>query len=56
LNVNKNNVNTAIIAGGIIAFTGKIISISGMTKSGNAVIISAFLLNGLILIIRRKKT
>ncbi len=54
-NVNKNRVNVAIIMGGIIALAGKIISISGMTKMGNAVIISAFLINGLILIIKSKK-
>ncbi len=55
LNVNKERVNIAIISGGIIALTGKIISMSGMTKIGNAIIISAFIINGLILIVKRKK-
>jgi len=55
INVNKERVNIAIISGGIIALTGKIISISGMDIAGNILIISAFVLNALILIIKGKR-
>lgn len=43
------NSNLAILAGGLLALSGKIISISGHGKAGNLVIFSAFILNGLLL-------
>ena len=43
--VNKIQIITAILAGGLVALTGKIIEMKGMTLVGNIVIISAFLIN-----------
>ena len=41
---------TAMMAGGIIALTGKIIALNGDNTLGNLIIISAFLINALILL------
>ena len=43
--------STAMITGGLIALTGKIITLNGGNKTGNILIISGFVLNALILFI-----
>jgi len=40
-----------MITGGLIALTGKIITLNGGNKTGNILIISGFVLNALILFI-----
>jgi SSS family solute:Na+ symporter len=43
--------STAMITGGLIALTGKIIALNGGNKSGNLLIIIGFALNALLLFI-----
>lgn len=43
--------STAMIVGGIVALTGKIIALNGANLTGNLLIISAFVINALILFI-----
>ena len=47
-------VTPAMITGGVVALAGKIIFYSGLTGAGNAVIISSFVLNGIILFSKKK--
>jgi solute:Na+ symporter, SSS family len=51
MKVIKKQVTTAIVAGGLLALTGKILSIWGNSLTGNIVIMTSFLINGLILLI-----
>jgi len=46
---NKLQSNLAIVLGGLIALAGKIVGISGHSKTGNLVILCAFIINGLLL-------
>jgi SSS family solute:Na+ symporter len=55
LKSNKDQVMTAIIAGGIIALTGKLINIFTDPLSGNIIIISSFVINGLFLFVPFRK-
>lgn len=41
--------NLAILLGGLIALAGKVVAVSGHPAAGNLVIVSAFLVNGLLL-------
>jgi SSS family solute:Na+ symporter len=45
----------AVVLGGTVALIGKLVSVSGNTKTGNTLIITAFLINGIILLIGREK-
>lgn len=45
--------SSAMISGGIIALTGKIIALNGCSKSGNLIIIAGFIINGLLLFYRK---
>ncbi|MFP4473794.1 MAG: sodium:solute symporter [Candidatus Omnitrophota bacterium] len=47
-------VMTAIVSGGTLALTGKILTLTGLPVIGNSVIISAFPVNALILFLPRK--
>uniref|UniRef100_UPI003217AC76 sodium:solute symporter family protein n=1 Tax=uncultured Draconibacterium sp. TaxID=1573823 RepID=UPI003217AC76 len=49
LQVNKKRAAFAIIIGGLIALTGKIINTSGHELAGNLIIVSSYLINALIL-------
>lgn len=51
MKVNKNRVVPAIIAGGLIALTGKFINVFYSDIFGNAVIISAFIINSTLLFV-----
>jgi len=46
---NRIQSNLAIVLGGLVALSGKIIGISGDSRIGNLLILMAFILNGLIL-------
>ncbi len=46
---NKLQSNLAIVMGGLIALAGKIIGVSGHNKTGNLLILSAFIINGTLL-------
>lgn len=48
-NTSKRQSIIAMISGGTIALSGKIMAINGVTKAGNLLIISGFILNALIL-------
>ncbi len=54
--VNKMMATPAIITGGSIALAGKIISTIGLTDTGNLVIISAFVINAILLLVPFGKT
>jgi SSS family solute:Na+ symporter len=45
--------SSAMISGGIIALTGKIIALNGWSKSGNLIIIAGFIINGILLFYRK---
>ncbi len=45
----------AMITGGSVAFTGKIIALNGDNRTGNLIIIAGFVLNGLILFVGNHK-
>lgn len=45
----KLHSNLAIVLGGLVALTGKIIAVTGNSMAGNLVILSAFVINGLLL-------
>ncbi|HPS11793.1 MAG TPA: sodium:solute symporter family protein [Prolixibacteraceae bacterium] len=49
-----NALTPAVIAGGATALAGKILFSAGITGPGNAVIISSFILNGIILLWNKK--
>ena len=55
IQVNQKSLTPAMIIGGIVAFTGKIIFYTGCTDAGNYIIISSFLINGMILFWGTKK-
>lgn len=55
IRINPNSLTTAIITGGAIALTGKIINYFGHPNSGNIIIVLSFLINGIILIYGKKK-
>jgi solute:Na+ symporter, SSS family len=55
IRINQKSLTTAMIAGGIIALTGKIIYYSGHIHLGNFLIIFSFLMNGIILLFGKKK-
>lgn len=54
LKVNRKNVSMAILAGGIIALTGKSTAVFYHEFSGNIIIISSYLVNALLLFIGKK--
>ena len=56
LKFNRNGVLVAIIAGGTIALVGKIIYINSMPLLGNSVILSAFLINSVLLYLNKEAT
>jgi solute:Na+ symporter, SSS family len=56
IRINSKLLTLAMISGGLIALTGKIIYYTGHIDSGNFIIISSFIINGLILILGQKKT
>ncbi len=45
----KSQLTPAILVGGVIALAGKVVTIAGHNLEGNIIIISAFLINGLLL-------
>jgi SSS family solute:Na+ symporter len=53
--INPKMLTLAMITGGIVALSGKIIFYSGHSVTGNFVIISSFLINGIILFYGKKK-
>jgi len=55
LNVNRKNVATAMILGGLIALSGKILSNSGSEITGNLLIFGAYLVNSALLFFPSKK-
>lgn len=55
LKINPKNVTKTIIVGGVIALTGKIISITGYQLTGNIIIISAYPINTILLFWRAWK-
>jgi SSS family solute:Na+ symporter len=55
IRINPKSLTPAMITGGFIALTGKIIYYSGYIDSGNFIIISSFLINGMILLYGKKK-
>jgi len=46
---NRLHSNLAIVLGGLVALAGKIMAVSGNIKTGNLMILGAFILNGLLL-------
>jgi len=56
IHIKQKSLPPAMISGGFIALTGKIIFYSGNTHAGNYVIISSFIINGMILFLGKKKT
>ncbi len=54
LKVNKRNVITAMIAGGMTALAGKLVGIPGNTEAGNFIIILSYFVNGAILFYKQK--
>lgn len=54
LKTNKQNAILAMSSGGVIALTGKLISIFGHNETGNALVIAAFVINAFILLLRKK--
>jgi SSS family solute:Na+ symporter len=55
IKVNTELLTHAIVTGGLLALTGKIIYYSGYINSGNFIIISSFIINGVILLFGKKK-
>lgn len=51
MKVINNRVTTAIVAGGLLALTGKVINLWGNPLTGNIIIITSFILNAMILLI-----
>ncbi len=52
-NISRSSI--AMITGGTVAFTGKIIALNGGNRTGNLIIIAGFVLNGLILFVGNHK-
>jgi SSS family solute:Na+ symporter len=55
IGINPKKLTLAMITGGIIALSGKIIYYTGYPEFGNYIIISSFLINGIILLSSKKK-
>lgn len=56
LNVNKQNVVTAMLTGGLIALAGKLINMFAYEFAGNMIILLAYILNSGILFFRNNKS
>ncbi len=56
INVNKNNVVYAMLAGGLIALAGKLINMFAHDLVGNTIILLAYLLNSAILFYKTSKS
>lgn len=56
IKVNSKSLTHAMVTGGLLALTGKIIYYYGDAYTGNSIIISSFVINGIILFFGHKKT